>query len=34
MKKPNTLPELLRHAAELAEKGELLADNFEIGEIK
>jgi hypothetical protein len=29
MKKPNTLPELLRHAANLAEKGELLANKFE-----
>jgi hypothetical protein len=29
MKQPNTLPELLRHAADLAEKGESLAGRFE-----
>jgi hypothetical protein len=29
MKKPNTLPELLRHAADLAEKGEPLKGKFE-----
>jgi hypothetical protein len=29
MKQPNTLPELLRHAADLAEKGESLAGKFE-----
>jgi hypothetical protein len=30
MKQQNTLPELLRHAAELAEKGESLKDKFEV----